>query len=117
MKKLLAKQRKDLSPKTKLFLEVGGCGVLTILIHFVNHFLQLLGCGVLAQHPHHFAQLLGADAAILSTQHKDVKGCLEFCVQWRALRGQSSQGSAARTLESQVSGAICQPAWLPLRPL
>lgn len=66
-----------------LWVRGGGRGAkgLTILIHLVNHLLQLLRCGVLPQHPHHFAQLLGADAAILSAQHEDVKGCLELCVQ------------------------------------
>lgn len=58
---------------------------LTILIHLVNHLLQLLRCGVLAQHPHHLAQLLGADTAILSTQHKDVKSSLELCIQWQGV--------------------------------
>lgn len=59
---------------------------LTILVYFVNHLLQLLRCGVLAQHPHHLAQLLGADAAILRAQDKDIKGSLELWVQQRVRR-------------------------------
>lgn len=55
---------------------------LTIFIHFIDHLLQLLRGGVLAQHPHHLAQLLGTDAAILRTQDKDIEGSLELCVQW-----------------------------------
>lgn len=73
---------------------------LTILVHLINHLLQLLGCGVLAQHPHHLAQLLGADTAILRAQDKDIKGGLELCVQ----RQGEEIGSAARTLEIQSQG-------------
>lgn len=52
---------------------------LTILIHLINHLLQLLRGGVLPQHPHHLPQLLGADAAILCPQHEDVEGSLKLC--------------------------------------
>lgn len=51
---------------------------LTILIHLINHLLQLLGGGVLPQHSHHLPQLLGADAAILCPQHEDVEGSLKL---------------------------------------
>lgn len=93
----------------------GGVGGLTVLIHLVNHLLQLLRCGVLAQHPHHLAQLLRANAAILGAQHEDVKGCLEFCVRRQGEREgrwlgelQGGQGSEAGTPEGQTSGATCQ---------
>lgn len=76
---------------------------LTILVHLINHLLQLLRCGVLAQHPHHLAQFFGADAAVLSTQHEDVKGCFELCVQWergsRVARAQQPGPQKARPLE------------------
>ena len=58
----------------------GGAKGLTILIHLVNHLLQLLRCGVLPQHPHHFAQLLGADAAVLCILDKDVKCSTELYI-------------------------------------
>lgn len=51
----------------------------TVFVHLVNHLLQLLRCRVLAEHPHHLAQLLGADAAVLGVLHKDVEGGLELC--------------------------------------
>ena len=51
----------------------------TVFIHLVNHLLQLLRCRVLAEHPHHLPQLLGADAAVLRILHEDVKGGLELC--------------------------------------
>lgn len=51
----------------------------TVFVHLVNHLLQLLRCRVLAEHSHHLAQLLGADAAVLGVLHKDVEGGLELC--------------------------------------
>lgn len=88
-------------------LGLGGEGRgLTVFIHLVNHLLQFLRCGVLAQHPHHFAQLLGANAAILGAQHEDVKGCLELCPVGEEEK-QSGQGSTARNLEGQTSSSTC----------
>lgn len=99
------------SPVTQGYDGPGACSAegLTILVHLVNHLLQLLRCGVLAQHPHHLAQLLGADAAILSTQHEDVKGCLELCVQW--------WGGGNRVARAQQPGPQkARPLW-PICPL
>lgn len=87
---------------------------LTILVHLINHLLQLLRCGVLAQHPHHLAQLLGADAAILSAEYEDVKGCLELCVRWSGGGKQSGQGSAARTPKGKTPQVCAQRPICPL---
>lgn len=52
---------------------------LTVLIDLLDDLIQLLSCRVLAQHPHHGTQLLGADiTATIGVEH--VKGGLEL---WR----------------------------------
>lgn len=50
---------------------------LTVLIDLLDDLIQLLSCRVLAQHPHHGTQLLGADvAAAVGVEH--VEGGLEL---------------------------------------
>lgn len=64
---------------------------LTVLIDFLNDLIQLLSCRVLAQHPHHGTQLLGADVtAAVGVKH--VEGRLEF---WKNL----SRQNVARSLK------------------
>lgn len=53
--------------------------LITIFIHLVNHLLELICGGILTQHPHHLAQLFGADTAVLRILDKDVKCSPEFC--------------------------------------
>lgn len=67
-----------------LVLDASAVVWLTILIHLINHLLQLLRSGVLSQHPHHFPQLFGADAAILRILYKDVKSGFELYNTTRA---------------------------------
>lgn len=51
--------------------------LLTVLIDLLDDLIQLLSCRVLAQHPHHGTQLLGADiTATVGVKH--VEGGLEF---------------------------------------
>lgn len=64
--------------------------LLTIFIHLINHLLQLFWCGVLSQHPHHFPQLFGADAAILRILYKDVKSGFELYNTTRAQKNNLS---------------------------
>ena len=55
---------------------------LTVLIDLLDDLIQLLSCWVLAQHPHHGTQLLGADVtATVGVKH--VEGGLEL---WRNQR-------------------------------
>lgn len=50
---------------------------LTVLIDLLDDLIQLLSCWVLAQHPHHGTQLLGADiTATVGVKH--VEGGLEL---------------------------------------
>lgn len=50
---------------------------LTVLINLLDDLIQLLSGGVLAQHSHHGAQLLGADVATtVSVEH--VEGGFEL---------------------------------------
>lgn len=51
----------------------------TVLIHLINHLLQLFRSGILAQHPHHLPQFFSADAAIFCILNEDVKRSLELC--------------------------------------
>lgn len=55
----------------------------TVLIHLINHLLQLFRSGILAQHPHHLPQFFSADAAIFCILNEDVKRSLELCKRRR----------------------------------
>lgn len=60
--------------------------LLTILIDLLDDFIQLFSCRVLAQHPHHGTQLLGADVAA-TVGVEQVEGGFELWRQsiWKEL--------------------------------
>lgn len=60
--------------------------LLTILVHLLDDGIQLLFGGVLAQHPHHRAQLLGADVPT-TVRIKHVEGSFELCREERSVLG------------------------------
>lgn len=117
--------------------------LLTVLVHLLNDGIQLLFGGVLAQHPHHRAQLLGADVPT-TVRIKHVEGSFELCRedwsvlglrQWResgwgpaplpahqrssprsGRHGPPPAGLSVRHREKGSVPAPCTPA-LPAQPL
>lgn len=71
---------------------------LTVLIDLLDDLIQLLSCRVLAQHPHHGTQLLGADiAATVGVKH--VEGGLEL---WKKFSGNGPRYSKTGAVVSRL---------------
>lgn len=71
---------------------------LTVLIDLLDDLIQLLSCRVLAQHPHHGTQLLGADiAATVGVKH--VECGLEL---WKKLSGNGPRYSRTGVVVSRL---------------